>query len=265
MKKKLPLLIVLCLVFPLFALLGCGEVNSYPVTVYQSSSKGSVGGSGTYAEGSTVTLTANAFGSHVVAWIYQRTIQIENDETYTITNTLDSAEQPVKSTLTFTMNAQTQGAYTAVFSDGKVMYVKYDNMRLTTDLNAPATETPTAEPITTASFELSQGTTELSTILSETEVVFYENVAIRPEKMNSVLNLQMNTTQHIRASVVFSHNNLSSTFNFRSDIKFQENIEEIANSNHTSQVRFANDAYEIIFKFNLDGQTYYLILTYKSL
>ena len=137
MRKKISIALLSILIVPLIALFGCGEVLSYPVYVFSSSTiYGSVSGNGTYNEGETITLTATAKqGSSFVAWIHQNSTLVQNDQNYNIENQTNSNQKVVKSTLTFTVSEKTQGKYTAVFDDNKMMYTKFDSWRITTDPN----------------------------------------------------------------------------------------------------------------------------------
>jgi len=268
MKKKLTFMLLISLIMPLFALFGCDEVSSYPVTVYPSSAiYGSVSGNGTYSEGTTVQLIANAKqGSHFIAWIYQNTTQIENNATYSISNTLNSEDKATKSVLRFTMNSNTQGTYTAVFAERKIMYVKFDSLWLTTNPeNTPVESDITSPVVMTANLDLSQGGSEMNTIFEKDGIELRENVLIRPEKMLSVLRLHPTSTQHIRANTQFKYNETNITINFRADIDFQESTEIKDGNNYTYQIQYKDGNYKIIFNFKLPAKSYYLILNYKEL
>ncbi|MBP3431433.1 MAG: hypothetical protein J6K39_01075 [Clostridia bacterium] len=264
MKKKFSLLLLSVLLVPLFALFGCEDVVSYPVTIASSSiSHGSVQGNGTYAEGSTVTLTANAKSGHFIAWVHQNATEVEANNTYTIVNTTGSDEKVTKSVLTFTMSAETQGLYTAVFSEGKVWYVKYDGMYLTTNPDSEPVEENNQETLMTANLSISQGSTNMPVVYTVENMDIKQNVLIAPEKMLSVLKLQ--TTQHIHANTHFLINDQSITINFRADISFQTSTDFVSGNNYSYKVDYADGTYKVIFKFNVGQQPAYLVLRYKSL
>ena len=272
MRKKISIALLSILIVPLIALFGCGEVLSYPVYVFSSSTiYGSVSGNGTYNEVENITLTATAKqGSSFVAWIHQNSTLVQNDQNYKIENQTNSNQKVVKSTLTFNVSEQTQWKYTAVFDDNKMMYTKFDSWRITTDPNAEGEEydNPNLAPLMTVSMELLQGQTSstLSSIYQVEDKDVRENVIITPENITEILKLQNETKQSIRASTQINFNGRAMSFNFRADLGFQENSEETQNPNYSYQVKYSNEIYQIIFKFRTSTTSeYYLILNYKNL
>lgn len=271
MKKKLSILLLSIFVIPLVALFGCDEVLSYPVYVYSSSTiYGSVAGTGTYDDGSTVTLTANAKqGSHFICWIYENSKQISNDATYKINNTLNSSQKTEKSTLTFSMSTKTQGKYTAVFDDNKMMYVKFHSYRFTTTPDANGEDDDiNKDLLMTASMEISQGSTStnLTSIYKSEELEIKDNLNIYPENISGILKLSTTSNQHIRANTQLAYNGKSMTFNFRADIGFQENTEKIQSNNYSYQISYSEGVYKLVFEFKLSAdKTCYLILNYENL
>lgn len=271
MKKKFSLLLLSIFVLPLIALFGCGEVLSYPVYVYSSSTIfGSVSGTGTYDEGTTVTLTATAKqGSHFICWVYENTKEIVNDSTFKINNNLDSSQKTEKSTLSFTMNASTQGKYTAIFDDNKMMYVKFNSYRITTNPEIDGEdEDINQDAIMTSTIDLSQGPTSsnLSTVYKAEDVEIKDNLNIYPENITGILKLSATSNQHIRANTQFAYNGKSMTFNFRADIGFQQSTEKIASNNYNYQITYNEGNYKIAFEFKVSAdKTFYMILNYTNL
>jgi len=272
MRKKISIALLSILIVPLIALFGCGEVLSYPVYVFSSSTiYGSVSGNGTYNEGETITLTATAKqGSSFVAWIHQNSTLVQNDQNYNIENQTNSNQKVVKSTLTFTVSEKTQGKYTAVFDDNKMMYTKFDSWRITTDPNSETIDfdDPNILPFMTISMELSQGQTSsnLSSIYQVEDKEVKENVLIIPENITEILKMQNEIKQSVKAVTQINYNDRAMSFNFRADLGFQENSEEIQNPNYSYQVKYSNGTYRIIFKFKTSTTNeFYLIINYKNL
>lgn len=269
MKKKFSAFLLCLVMFPLVALFGCDEVSSYSVTVSSSSTiHGSVSGAGTYEEGSTVTLTANAKGgSSVVAWVYQNSTQLQDGDVFSISDTTNEANVVTSSTLTFTMNATTQGSYTAVFSDSKMMYVKLDSYFLTTNPESAGMEDDGLQPtLMTANIDVAQGQSALTTIFTAEGVALRDGVIVSAENITGVLNLSTTTAQNIRVNVVFTMNERTFTFNnLRASLLFQEDVAETSGANHTYSVSYSDGTYRISFNFTIDGQNYHLILNYCNL
>lgn len=272
MKKKVCLMLLALFIIPIFAILGCGDVSSYPVTVFPSSAVyGYVSGNGTYKEGDVVTLTATAKqNSKVIAWVYQNSVLIENGNGYSIANQTDSSQKVTKSTLTFTMNSSNQGRYTAVFDEQKIMYTKLTSWHMTTNLESESTDydDPNKQPLLSATMEFSQGSSSstLSTVYSIEEQEVKENLIYTPENITQVLKLDDSNKCHIKVSSQLSYNGKNMTIPFRADIGFQETIDEVQTTNYSYQINYNDGKYEIIFKFKVPTDKYiYLILNYENL
>ena len=280
MKKKFSVLLIAILVLPLIALFGCDEALSYPIYVYSSSTiYGSVSGSGTYKEGQTITLTASAKkGSHVVGWIYQNSALIENGDSYKIENTTNSEQLPEKSILSFTLSEKTQGKYTAVFDDAKMMYIKLDSFRITSNPNLSGeADDPEKNAIMNANISLSQGSSSanLTTFYQTENLDIKDNTNITPEKVTDILKLSTTTNQHIKATTQLVYKEKTMSLNFRADIGFQTSTNQdpnsveddwIDSSNYSYQIKYSEGSYDVIFKFKVSTEdTFYLILSYKNL
>ncbi|MGN1201000.1 MAG: hypothetical protein ACI4R8_01865 [Candidatus Caccovivens sp.] len=272
MKKKFSLLLLALFIVPIFALFGCNEAESFPVTVFPSwGEAGSVSGNGTYKEGETVTLTAVAStikNSSVVAWVYQNSREIVDDNTYKIVNETNSAEKVTKSTLTFVMSESTQGRYTAVFDESKLLYTKLTSWRMTSTPDADGELDDGRANIMTGTIEVSQGenSSNLTTAYTAEEVSIKDNVTNTVQGIDQVLELSSTTARHIKTSVQLTYNGKIMTFNLRADINNAQSTEVINGSNYNYQIKYEDGTYKIIFGIKLaQNQTYYLILEYKTL
>ena len=153
MKKKISILLLVILVLPLFAFLGCGRTTYYKVTLSYSGSGHIDPPQTSYAAGSSVHFVASG---NVVAWVYQNSTLLKDDTTYSI-KTTKSGDVVTKSELSFKATAETKGAYTAVFSDEKMPYAKLHSYRITTDITKAAEQDAPSKPvIMTAKFAVSQ-------------------------------------------------------------------------------------------------------------
>ena len=277
MKKKLSLFVMIVLLIPVFALFGCGEASSYPVFVYTSSDPfGSVNGNGTYQEGTTVTLTASAKQDcHFVAWVYQNSMLIEDEEGYKITNTQNSNQKIGKSVLTFTMSDKNQGKYTAVFDkesslDNKMMYAKLSTYRITSTPDKEGEEDDGSKSsIMTAnsiSIEHGQNSSNLVKVCEAESVDLKENVNVAVEQSNEVLKLSEQTKQHLKVSAVLTYKNKAMSLNLRADIGYHETTEVVETEKYSYQVKYADGTYKIIFGFKVAVDTkYYMVVEYENL
>lgn len=279
MRKKISILLLSIFVLPLISLFGCEEVSSFSVYAYSSSTiYGSVSGSGTYKEGNSVTLTANAKqGSQVIGWIYQGSQLLEDDSSYKIVTETEKDEKSqsqkvVKSYLTFTMSQTTQGKYTAVFDDNKMMYVKLSSFRITSDPDVAGEEdSTTKDPIMTSSINISQGSSSsnLTTIYTAETLEIKDNVDIIPNKISNVLKLSTTTSQYVKASTQIVYSGKSMSLNFRADVYFATSTDKdnwINATNYSYQIRYSEGTYDIVFKFQVaEEEFYHLVLTYKNL
>lgn len=120
MKKKLCFLLLFCLVLPVVAFFGCGTTNYYDFSYRTSGGGKCVGGgfsnytcSGTFAEGSTVTLTATPNkGEEFLGWVYRKTnLIVDGKGGYSV-----SINENGEGVLQFASAQSREGQYTAVFS-----------------------------------------------------------------------------------------------------------------------------------------------------
>lgn len=288
LNKKTKVLLIALLIFvltaPIFALFGCTESIPLTVSAYSSYFEyGTVEGMGTYKSGDLVTLTARAKNNQsFLAWVYEGETLLENNDIYTINNHVDQESQKtLSSTLTFTLTAKSQGSYTAIFSDPKMMYVKFNGVMLSTSQDANAVEefvSSNVQIFPATSFNLSQGTNQTQ-VFSADELQFKQLVddenhqtsalVIRPEKVSNVLRL--NTTKQISAQLSLVN------LNFRADISYKKSDTDwtVGISGVPYRTRYDQEAkeYKIIFNFQTllqaeTGQesiTLYLTLFYKEL
>ena len=265
MNKKFSILLLAVFILPLIALFGCGNVSFYAITIFSSSGTyGSVSGNGTYEEGSVVTLTATAKqGSQVVGWIFQGATQLQNDGTYKIEDIKNEDERVTKSTLSFTSNANTQGSYTAVFEESKMMYVKLKSFYLSIFADANGNGSlESSQSLLTSNIEISQGAVDMTSIYANEGTEFFNNVSIVPENITGVLKLSTSFSQHVHVALQIANGETISPVNCRADIKFQENTSSTENNYN---VAYSNGTYKITFTFNLNQQDYYLTLNYQNL
>ena len=131
--KKLNLfLLALLLIIPVFLLFGCDEPATYYIELSTSNGNGIASGYGTYTEGDTVTLTAsgkvnNNRSYHFVAWVYQNEIILSNDGVYTI----NTSDDNMTSTLSFTATSATSNNYTAIFEADTQLYYTLSSLSVT--------------------------------------------------------------------------------------------------------------------------------------
>ena len=276
MKKKLSIILLTLFLLPLCALLGCKDVSSYPVYVYSSSTiHGSVSGTGTFADGSTVTLTAHAkTGSQFLGWVKSNNNLIAANEVYNINNTVSAENKITKSVLTFACNTNTQGQYTALFEDGKMMYIQFYGMYLSKNPNAtPIEESFVQDALLNTNITVSQGTQQLVDIYQQNGLQFYDSVLVRPDNISNIIKFPNSGVVHIRANTQVLQNDQSALLNLRADLNFQEStpknndgsFQEIAGNNYKYYVDYQNGSYNIKFTFTVFGQTYYLTVVYKNL
>ena len=278
MKKKLTLFLMVVLMLPLVALFGCDEVSSFGVTVYTSSSSyGYSTGSGTYNDGSTVTLTATAkTGGKFVGWIFQNTTFLEDGDTFSI----ETSEGQTRSTLTFVMSANTQGYYTAAFdsnnssTESRMTYVKLSSYRVATEdaftaNPAGTTDTETAPDLLSANLSIAQGasSSNLTNVLTLDNATLKDNVIYTAENINQVLYLSSYNSRYVRMQFVGRVG--TDTFNkdLRAELDFQTNFPETENANYTSSVNYSrtDGIYTITFSFENNNQTFYVVLNYENL
>ncbi len=274
MKKKLSLMFLFLLIVPVAALFGCNEVSYYSVVAHESSYHGSTMGSGSYADGSTVTLTASAKDdSYVIGWLYQNSLIISNDGTYTITNTVEN-EKVVKSTLSFTASSTTQGNYTALFDEENLHYTRFSGVMLSTQEDA----TPTDEDgfsqdsqnlpvnLPSVNLQLYQGTNPSQNIYNQESLIFKEQgtkaLKISVETKTALWLKPDKTPQQISATC----NVDNAQFNLRTNLSYRQTQPWPKSANGiAAKITYQNKEYQITFRFTKSGQTYYLTLFYENL
>ena len=266
MRKKISILLLIIFALPLLAFVGCGRQTYYNVTL--SLSDGSLGYTDPpqkyYSAGSKVHFTVTG---NVVAWVYQGSTLLKNGSTYSIKNTT-SGGNVVKSELSFKATNSTKGAYTAVFADKKMPYVKLHSWRVTTNISNPAVQESADSIIMTANFSVAQGINELETITSVKNADVRDNVEYTFEDINKVIKLDPESYTQISANdITFTTPSQSSASfsQFRTTILLQEDTARTETTRYSQYVDYADGTYEIVFEFRISGTTYYLVLVYNEL
>ena len=280
MKKKLSLLLIVIFALPIFALFGCEDVAYFSVETFTSSdSFGTVSGRGTFADGTSITLTAtpknnNSVSGQFVGWVYQNSKLISNDETYTI------AEADEKSTLTFSISATTQGSYTAVFENKNqtqntnMMYVKLDSYRLASAESFEQNQAGLSEDsdniavVSTTNLSISHGqsSNSLTTILTEENKQLKNNLIYKVEENNQVLKLNAQTSQQLLLTLNGRIGTSIYSKDLRSNISFKQTTQKNQTQNYASQVIYnVEGTYDIVFEFDINESSYVFVLTYKNL
>ena len=279
MRKKIVIFLLLLSFFPLVALFGCNEkVESFLITVEVNSwNEGKVEkiSSTPYKEGTLITLRATSNpkndGSYgkFITWLFQEETELESDSRYTIKNetqVVNDEEIIVSSELSFRVNKNTQGQYTAIFEDKKMKYVKFDSLYLTTDFSIPPQiDDGSSSPILDASFDIVQSNNSVLTF-SESNLSIKDNVLVFPEKkVTNVLKLDPNQAQRIHVDATFN----GSYREFDINVLFQPEsyTEQNPQASYTRNVSYDSNTktYLITFNFSYNNQDYQLGLIYKNL
>ncbi len=274
MKKRLSLLLLIVLVLPIFALIGCGSTTTYAVSLFCYDTYGTAYGYGSYEEGKSVTLTANAKPNcYFVGWVKENTILLQADEIYSITNTQNSQSKIGSSSLSFTMSAATAGKYTAVFekdntSDSIMDYIKLSSLRFVTTKTAEGEPEESQTPIMTTTMSILEGSsTSLNKIYEAEELHVMDNAKIDLSSNRNVMRFNGRSPQSVSVRTFSIYKENPITLNFYADINFKQSTErtEVANQ-YAYEVIFANGTYTVVFSYNLDAETVMnLILEYKNL
>ena len=277
MKRKLALVLILAL-FPLIAVFGC---NEKPATYFVSVSTNSISegrvnqiNETPYTEGTTLTLTATSnqksdgTSTNFITWLFQDETIIENGEQYSIKNetkVFGEEERIVSSVLTFKVNKNTQGHYTAIFEDGKMNYIKFDSLFLTTDTeNPPTIDDGSKIPFKVASFEILQSN-DLKLAFSTYDTNVKDNVLLTPEKVSEVLKLDTRTSQKLRINARID--NTTRTFDAEILFRPDEYVDNNPSSAYTHNVQYdsATQTYLVSFDFSIGSENLRLGINFKNL
>ncbi len=267
MKRKLVFMFLFLIMFPAFALIGCSESPAtYSILAYSSSySHGSTMGSASYTEGSYVTLTASTTNSSVLGWIYQNSLILSNNGTYNISNTVENGKV-VKSTLSFTCSAATQGNYTALFDEADLNYTRFSGVMLSKQENTtPVGELPQdAESLPNTNLDIYQGS---DLIFSQENLLFKQQT---DGDTTSALKISTNETknavwltrpQQLYATMRFDNSN----FTFRANFSYKQSSTWSAEQNGVSyKVDYVDKEYHIVFRFTKSEQEYYLTFFFDN-
>jgi len=264
MNKKLSFLLLAIFIIPLVSLFGCDDVSSYQVLVFSSwTESGSVSGSGTYKDGATVTLTATGLqGNKFVAWLYQGTTILVDGDDYTIKKTdEDSSGHAASSTLTFVMNENRQGKYTAVFSEEYMLYHKLSYFELIRAI--PQEESSSSQ---TVSLALSHADSTKNVFKAE-EIEIQESVGQPTENVTEALVLSTKTPKQINVLLGITIDGKTKTFDMRANLLYKQELEITDRSNYSYLTTYSetNSLHSIIFKIDMadsNSETHdYWILT----
>ncbi len=275
MKKKLTIFVMALLIFPILALVGCGAKDSYSVEVNSSwtgiltgTRGGTVSGSGSYKEGSSVTLTATAKPeSSFIAWVYEDSVLITGGSGYSIDNRRSTNDKISESKLTFKANSKTKGKYTAVFDDNKMVYTKLTAWRVTDDYSLPAESDETlAQEVLTTNLYISQGNVN-SDIYSAEGLSFLNNVNNKTNKVKDILKLSAEEAQDLVVDFSLIRDGSTVYSNLlRAEIEFGESVDKFSDATNPYKVNYTeNGTYEIIFKIAFGQEEKYLVIEYSNL
>ena len=270
MKKKLSLLLLaVFVIIPVFALFGCDEVSSYKIQVRSSSyGHGTVSGEGTYDENTTVTLKATVTNqnSSFIAWLNPNGCIIKDDPNFQIANNQNNG-RVVGSTLTFTSNETTRGIYTAVFSESAqtMQYVKVDSFYVADEVydeSGKFISNPTLSGNNlNISLEISQGvnSSDISPVYTQDDLDVDLNQKINASTLDTLKLDALNACQ-IRINAHFREGGLMTPANFRGEL-----LLATSSKSDNCDVIFQNGYYNMIFKFDMNLENYYFVVTYHTL
>ncbi len=273
MKKSVYALLLAIICFPVFALFGCGSKQSFSVTVSTCGTAGisapssvTGAGSGSFTEGSTVTLTASN-QNHFVGWIFQNTQLLKEDSTYSITNTTDDLGYITQSVLTFKSSAKTQGNYTAVFDDGKIYYTKFYSWFVTTDetRDTGINEVYDQSELMKSSIDVKQRQQRQIVYTAENHSTV-ENKIQSYDDEQYVLNLNPanNTKNIVSISATFTVGEVETNETFNYSLSFKT-----SDTSMTPTVTYKNGVYTAKCPFKItelnDDITYYLVVKYVTI
>ncbi len=278
MKKKIGIFALLLVILPLLVLTGCGTTDSFTINVKSNwtglpsnTGGGSAMGAGSYSEGKKVTLTATAKpNSRFIAWVYEDSLLITNDSTYTIKN--DGADKAVtKSELTFKSNKKTKGTYTAIFDDNKIAYTMLSSWRVTNDLGVGGVEDSETSTLVTMSANLyiSQGNIP-SDVYTATSFELKNNVINHISSIKNILKLSAEEPQSLTVDFTLNEG-MSQPFSklMSAQIPFGTGTEDFVQSSDASYsyktTYTSKGTYEIVFKFTMSGAEKYLVIEYSNL
>ncbi len=276
MKKKISVFALILLILPLLALFGCGSKDSFYVSVESSwtgliagTLGGTVSGSGNYTEEKSVTLTATAKpDSTFIAWVYEDSLLITGNKTYTVDNNRDSSNKITKSTLKFKSGSKTKGRYTAVFADNKIAYTMLTSWRITDDLDAPAEENNVSTtPVTmSANLYIKQGNSNYDVYSG----VNYEvkNNVINHTNVNEVFKLNPHEPQELYVDLTINEDLANFSKLMTASIPFAETTEFVNGEDNTYSYKTIYNkkgTYEVVFKFNFNSSERFLVIEYSNL
>lgn len=245
MKRSKYFVLSLIFLIPFFTFLGCSSPVTYTISAQVSCGNGNVSGMGTYAEGESVTLIAQSYGTNTfIAWVYQNKKVLLNDDTYTIVNQ-KSDDKITKSSLTFQASNLTADKYTAVFSDNRQLYYTLSDYAI--------------QNLADNSDAMLEGklTVQFGEDLNNFQNA-YSDTFVNGEKKetNSPSVMFLSKDFYLKINIDISENNFQKII----PIKFETGY---ADSNST--VTFMSNNYVVSYSFELQDVFYNLILNIDSL
>lgn len=268
MRKKILIFLCALLILPVLSFFGCGDVTNYVVSAsVNDANYGRISGFGTYAEGSNITLTANANSTKkFVCWVFGDTNLISNGSNFSIS----TDENKLKSTISFKVSKETAGKYTAIFEDENMMWTKFSSIRFSKAENA--TEQDEGQNMLNAEISLFNGTNAaaLEQVFSQTDTAFQEDVALEIDT-NKLLYTSFDKQNQIllRAKLKYDESSTRS-LNLRASFDCKTNSDgfvEVQNEtyNYFYKVTYEN-GYEIVFKYPVSQTDFhYIVIKYIDL
>ena len=263
MRKRFLVFLCALLVLPVLSFFGCGDVSNFVISAsVNDAGYGRISGFGTFSEGSSITLTADANSDKkFVAWVFGDTNMLSNESPYSISTDSNG----LKSTISFKVSKETAGKYTAIFEDENMMWTKFESIRF----SKSETAEEKTEEMLTADINLYNGTNSasLEQVISETDISIKEDVAQEIET-NKLLYTSFEKQNQILLRVVLKDENSTRSFDLRANFACKTNdFVEIHTDNYDYDYKVTyNNGYEIVFKYPVSETEFnYIFLKYVDL
>jgi len=271
MRKSIFVFLCFIFILPILSFVGCGSVTNYVISAkVNDASYGRISGYGTFAEGSSVTLTTNALSTKkFVGWVFDETNLLTNDSTFSISTETNN----LRSTISFKVSKETAGKYTAIFEDENMMWTKFSSIRFSTlESSTEQEDSSELQNMLSAELTLFNGTNSagLDQVFSQTAQAFKENVAqtietnklfyTSYEKQNQIL---------LKTKLIYGDNatrslDLRANFECKTDSNGFVDV-HTENYDYSYKVTY-NNGYEIVFKYPVgDSNFNFIFLKYIDL